>query len=71
MSGQNKFGKINPDYEDYLSRIKALAKMCYKLIYPNNTSSFSKNKGINNEFSLLIDEYINNDSKYKHDITSW
>jgi hypothetical protein len=71
MSGQNKFGKVNKDYEEYLSRFEAIAKTCYKLIDSKNSNSSTKNKGINKEFSKLIDEYMNNDNKYKDEITNW
>lgn len=71
MSGQIKFGKVNPDSEEYLSQIEALAKLCHKIKNNNITNSSSKNKGVKKESSRFIEEYINIKTKYKDDITNW
>jgi hypothetical protein len=62
---------VNKEHDDYLSRFEAIAKTCYKLFDSKNSTSSNKNKGINKEFSKLIDEYISSETKYKDEITNW
>jgi len=74
MSGQIKFVKGNPDYEEYLSQLDTLAKIQYKSqnkLDPNYNSKSKGNKEAIRSKENFIEEFLSNKHKYRDEITNW
>lgn len=74
MSGQIKFSKVNPEYDEYNSQMQILAKIQYKNQNRLNPNYISKNKLANKEIVKIkenfIEEFLYN-KKYKDEIIKW
>ena len=75
MSGQIKFEKANPEYEEYLTQMQTLAKIQYNTQNKLNLNDNFKNKVSIKEIMKskenFIEDFILNKYKYKDEITYW